>query len=113
MQGAEQASGNLVDLAKQATSAVPQTEAADVWSTAFKALAAQHLPLEGLLGSFIRALSSSAAGPVRVRTAIFSDVDLTEMHCVLPITSTAVLLVPTHNMLYRQWQVSSLQVGLQ
>ena len=66
MQGAEQASESLVGLARQATSAVPQSEAAEVWSTAFKALAAQQMPLDSLLGSFIRALSSSKAGPVRV-----------------------------------------------
>ena len=95
MQGTEEASENLVELAKQATSAVPQSEAAEVWSTAFQALAAQHLPLEGLLGSFIRALSSSAAGPVRVRSAIFSDADLTRMHRMWPVNSTVVLLSST------------------
>ena len=67
VQGPDQASDNLVGLAEQATSAVPPSEAAEVWSTAFKALSAQHLPLDSLLANFIRMLSSSAAGPVRVR----------------------------------------------
>lgn len=71
MQGTEQASNSLVGLARQATSAVPQSEAAELWGTAFKAVAAQHLPLDGLLGSFTKALSSSVAGPVRVRSVIW------------------------------------------
>ena len=65
-QDAAQASDHLVDLARQATSAVPANEAADVWTTAFQALSAHHLPLDGLLGSFTAALSCSAAGPVQV-----------------------------------------------
>jgi len=67
LQGPDQASENLAGLAKQATSAVPPSEAAEVWSTAFNALSAQHLPLDSLLANFIRILSCSAAGPVRVR----------------------------------------------
>ena len=55
-----------MDLAKQATSAVLPDEAADLWTTTFKALSAQKLPLDGLFPSFIRVLSASAAGPLRV-----------------------------------------------
>lgn len=66
MQGPHQASENLVSLAQQATAAVPPGEAAELWSAAFKALSAQELPLDSLLASFTRVLSSSAAGPLRV-----------------------------------------------
>ena len=66
VQGPDQASQRLVDLAQQATSAVLPGEAADLWSTAFRLLSAQQLPLDTLLASFIRVFSASAAGPLRV-----------------------------------------------
>ena len=71
MQGPDHASQRLVDLAKQATSAVLPGEAVDLWNTAFKALSAQQLPLDGLLAGFTRVLSASAAGPLRVQRHIF------------------------------------------
>ncbi len=70
VQGPDQVSQRLVDLAQQATSAVLPGEAADLWSTAFRALSAQQLPLDGLLASFIRELSASAAGPLRVQSSL-------------------------------------------
>ena len=70
VQGPDQVSQRLVDLAQQATSAVLPGEAADLWSTAFKALSAQQLPLDGLLACFIRVLSASAAGPLRVHISL-------------------------------------------
>ena len=70
VQGPDQTSQRLVDLAQQATSAVLPGEAADLWSTAFKALSAQQLPLDGLLARFIRELSASAAGPLRVQFSL-------------------------------------------
>ena len=70
MQAPDQVSRRLVDLAQQATSAVLPGEAADLWSTAFKALSAQQLPLDALLASFTRVLSASAAGPLRVHISL-------------------------------------------
>ena len=80
VQGPHQVSQRLVDLAQQATSAVLPGEAANLWSTAFKALSAQQLPLDALLASFIRVLSASAAGPLRVQSRISPADMLTPCH---------------------------------